>query len=231
MMFGLLAAPTRWGLLVPHPRQVFHFAIDHGRYLLENWWATFSVSTAAAGLALLSALLLSALATRFRLFDIAFAPVVAASQSFPLQAIAPLLIIALGIGFHTKLAIAFIIAFFPMYGACATALKETPPPLLAYLAVCHTSFRRGMWYVRIPAALPAIVSSAKVGFTLAVLGAVVAEFIQPDVGLGSLLVVGQSDYDVTLIYTCILLLMFQGLFIYGIAWALEIRLLRSRVAQ
>jgi len=231
MRLAVILAPARWVLLIPHPRALAHFAVEHSRYLAENWWATFSVSTAAAVAALILAIGLAALTVRFRTVDFVLTPLVAISQSFPLQAIAPLLIVALGVGFHTKVLIAYVIAFFPMYGACVTALKATPQPLLAHLAVCRATFLRGLWHVRIPAALPAIVSSVKVGFTLAVLGAVVAEFIQPDKGLGSLLVVGQSSYDIELIYICIFLLMAQGLAIYGIAWRVESHLLRMREAR
>lgn len=54
----------------------------------------------------------------------------------------------------------------------------------------------------------------KVGFTLAVLGAVVAEFMQPDVGLGRMILLAQSQYQVETLYLCIVLLIIQGLFFY-----------------
>jgi NitT/TauT family transport system permease protein len=150
------------------------------------------------------------------------------SQSFPLQSIAPLIIIVLGVGFITKTVIAFVIAFFPIYGACSTAMHTTPAPLLAHLSICKAGFLDGIRYIRIPSALPTIISASKVGFTLSVLGSVVAEFIQPDKGLGQLLLVAQSNYDVDVIYICVFLLMAQGLCIYGALSALEIKVLKKR---
>lgn len=218
----------KWSLLLPNSERVINLLKEHPYHFLSNWWSTFSVSAIASVLALSLALLIAIPAIRFRLIDILFIPFVALSQSFPLQAIAPLLIIVLGIGFQTKATIAFIIAFFPIYGTCLTALKTTPKPILANLSICNCSFLKGVWYIRIPSALPSIVSSAKIGFTLAVLGAVVAEFIHPDKGLGYLLLLAQSNYDVDVIYICLCILIFQGIFVYGTLSILESILIRRR---
>jgi ABC-type nitrate/sulfonate/bicarbonate transport system permease component len=201
---------------------------QHQDHFLYNWWATSSVAIVASIAALVIALLLAVLALRYKGFRIAFAPIVAGSQSFPLQALAPLLLVALGVGFTTKVFIAFVIAFFPIYAACSSALRTTPPNLLAYACVCDAGFAAGVRHIRVPAALPTVVSSAKVGFTLAVLGAVVAEFIQPDAGLGQLLLIAQSNYDVDVIYICILCLICQGLVVFISLSAIEQIILKKR---
>jgi len=217
----------KWDLLLPSIPRMVLLLTQHPFHFLANWWATFSVSATASALALFFGLVLSVLSLRFRVVDVLSTPFVALSQSFPLQAIAPLIIVLLGIGFGTKAVIAFVIAFFPIYSTCITALKTTPRPIRALVTVCNTSYLKGMWYVRIPSAMPAIVSSAKVGFTLAVLGAVVAEFIQPDKGLGTLLLIAQSNYDVEVIYICVMLLIVQGISVYGSLSLVETYLIRQ----
>lgn len=217
-----------WELLLPDLGRMFDLLAAHPGHFLRNWWATFSVSATASIAALTLSLIGAILAVRFRLIEIIMAPTVALSQSFPLQAIAPLIIVVMGIGFHTKTTIAFVIAFFPIYGACVTAIKTTPYPVLAHLRVCRATFAKQMWYGRIPQALPTIISATKVGFTLAVLGAVVGEFIQPDRGLGYLLLIAQSSYDVEVIYLCVLLLIVQGVLIYGSLTVIESRLITRR---
>jgi ABC-type nitrate/sulfonate/bicarbonate transport system permease component len=218
----------KWELLFPNFEKMLSIFINNPSYFFSNWWATFSVSAMASILALFFGLLASILALRFKIINLFMIPIVAISQSFPLQAIAPLLLIVMGVGFHTKTIIAFIIAFFPIYGACITGLKSTPKPLLCYLSICNSTFNKGIFYVRIPAALPAITSAAKVGFTLAVLGAVVAEFIQPDKGLGYLLLVSQSNYNIEVIYICIFLLIIQGVSIYVSLSTLEKYFIKKR---
>jgi NitT/TauT family transport system permease protein len=175
---------------------------------------TFSVSTAAALSALSCAILTAIIALRLHIIDTLMIPLVALSQSFPLQAITPLILIIMGTGFFTKLIIAFIISFFPIYSACITAMKTTPNHILYFSKIYNAGFIMEVVYIRIPYALPAIISSAKVGFTLSVLGAVIAEFIQPSEGLGRIILLAQSQYQINNLYICIILLMIQGITVY-----------------
>lgn len=195
---------------------------------MDHWWATFSVSALASVLAVILAILLAVTSIRFRIADIVLRPVVAASQSFPLQAIAPIIIIAFGVGLGTKVAIAFVISFFPIFGSCSTSFRAIPKPLLACISICKGSFWKGMLHIKIPFAMPSIISAAKIGFTLSVMGAVVAEFIQPDKGIGHILLISQSNFDMNSIYICIAMLILQGSAIYGILSFIEDRLIKRR---
>lgn len=134
----------KWSLLLPDGQRMLELLTKYPDHFLDNWWATFSVSATASILALTLALIMAILALRFKVVHVFVTPFVALSQSFPLQAIAPLIIILLGIGFQTKATIAFVIAFSPIYGACVTALKTTPKPILAHLAICNTTFPKGI---------------------------------------------------------------------------------------
>lgn len=204
----------RWDLLLPDLKEMFRLLSEHPAMFLDNWWATFSVSIVGSAFAIVLAILFSILALKIKFVDLLMQPIVAISQSFPLQAITPLIIIVMGVGFMTKSFVAFLIAFFPIYGACITAIKTTPNNLISFSKIYQARFFKEVYYVRIPYALPAIISSAKVGFTLAVLGAVVAEFMQPNIGLGRLILIAQSQYQIEVLYICIFLLMIQGLVIY-----------------
>lgn len=204
----------RLDLLLPNFDKAKDILFSQLSMFLENWWATFSVSFIGSLLALSSALIISVIATKFRFIDFLMEPIVAISQSFPLQAITPLIIIALGVNFGTKAFITFLIAFFPIYGTCVTAIRVVPLNLLCFSKIYKVSFIKEIYYIRIPYALPTIISSAKVGFTLAVLGAVVAEFMMPTNGLGRLILLAQSQYNIEEIYICITLLIIQGLIIF-----------------
>lgn len=204
----------RWDILLPNLQEMKILLFEQFDVFMKNWWATFSVSIVGSVLAILAALIIAIIALKMRFIDTIMMPIVALSQSFPLQAITPLIIIILGIGFKTKALVAFLIAFFPIYSVCITALKTTPRNLLCFSIIYQAGFLKEIYYIRIPYALPAIISSMKVGFTLAVLGAVVAEFMQPDVGLGRMILLAQSQYQVETLYLCIVLLIIQGLFFY-----------------
>lgn len=165
----------KWGLIFPNIERLISLLLKDYDYYFNNWWATFSVAMTASVIALSLALVLSVISIRYKTINLISKSLVVASQSFPLQAIAPLIIIVLGVGFFTKTLIAFIIAFFPIYSTCTSALLATPKELIAYSSVCNCSYMLEMWYIRFPSALPTIISSIKVGFTLSVLGSVVAE--------------------------------------------------------
>lgn len=219
---------VRLDLLMPDVATMVNLARTNHGFFLEAWWSTFVVSAAASVTALFFSLAMAVLTLRFAVADFALGPVVAISQSFPLQAIAPLVVIVLGGGFQTKLAVAFIIAFFPIFNACRGALRMTPRSLLALSATCDAGFLRETLFIRLPDALPAVAAAAKVGFTLAVLGAVVAEFISPESGLGRILLVAQANYNVEVIYLAVACLVTQGLAVYGGLSAIESYLLKRR---
>ncbi|MCX5792457.1 MAG: ABC transporter permease subunit [Elusimicrobia bacterium] len=218
----------KWALLLPNPGGIARVLKANGPYILEQWWATFSVAAVASVIALVAAILLAGIGIRYRHIERFFGPIVALSQSFPLQALTPVIIVALGVGFHIKVLIAFLIAFFPIYASCASATRTLPKSLQAVIAIANPTFFDEVVYVVMPHALPLIVSAAKIGFTLAVLGAVVAEFIQPDRGIGRLLLVAQSSLDMDVIYIAVSLLIVQGVTVYvGLSYIQE-KLIQKR---
>ena len=200
--------------MYPHLSKIIQIVSLQYPYLLENWLDTFTVATLASSGALLIAISMAIIATRFKLFENFLNPIVAVSQSFPLQALSPVIIMYLGVSVGSKVLIAFIIAFFPIYSICVTSLRGLPLNYERYIKLCHASYLKEVWYVRLPYSSGSIASAAKVGFTLAVLGSVVAEFIQPTTGIGKILLIAQSNYDLELIYICIGMLIIQGLMAY-----------------
>jgi NitT/TauT family transport system permease protein len=152
----------------------------------------------------------------------------AVSQSFPLQALGPVIIIVLGTGFSTKALIALTITFFPIQSAIATAFLDTPAQYLMHSRVCRADFLTTFFHVQLPFALPRTISAIKVGFTLSVIGAVVAEFISPQGGIGEILLIAQSSFNIEAIYICLFILIVQGLSIYLVLSWLERRVASTR---
>jgi NitT/TauT family transport system permease protein len=219
---------TRLRPLLPHWDKVQDQIVNAPWYYAQHWLETFSVSAAACALAALFALILSIMALRYAWLDRVVSPVTALSQSFPLQALGPVIIIAFGPGFFTKIAIALVITFFPIQNYIATAFIDTPSPYLQYARVCKAGFLTTFYFIRLPFALPRIIAALKVGFTLSVIGSVVAEFIAPQGGVGEILLIAQSSFDIEAIYICLLILIVQGLAIHsGLSW-LERRLAQQR---
>jgi NitT/TauT family transport system permease protein len=141
-------------------------------------------------------------------------PLIVASQAVPKIAIGPLLVLWLGLGMTPKLAIVALMVFFPVVVTAAEGFSSVDRNLLDLLRSVDASqwqiFRR----VRLPHALPQIFSGLKIGITLAVVGAVVGEWIGADDGLGYLLLQANTQLDSTLLFAALLLLVLLGVVLF-----------------
>jgi NitT/TauT family transport system permease protein len=141
-------------------------------------------------------------------------PLIVASQAVPKIAIGPLLVLWLGLGSLPKLAIVAMMVFFPIVITAAEGFSSVDRNLLDLLR----SVNAGQWEifrrVRFPHALPQIFSGLKIGITLAVVGAVVGEWIGADNGLGYLLLQANTQLDSTLLFSALVLLVLLGVVLF-----------------
>lgn len=121
-------------------------------------------------------------------------------QVIPKIALGPLLVIWLGFGFLPKIVLAFLLSFFPIMIDSIIGLRSADRNAI-YLLRSMGAGRFGVfWHLRLPTALPYIFGSFKVGMTLAVVGAIVGEFIGGNKGLGRVLIVANGNLDTTLLF-------------------------------
>ena len=142
----------------------------------------------------------------------------------PKVAIAPIVLVWFGLGLQSKLAIAFLVAFFPIVVDTATGLQSTPAGLLELARSLRATRLQVFAKVQFPAALPFIFSGAKVAVTLAVIGAVIGELVGSVSGLGNLLLTANSQLDSALAWAALVWLSILGIVLF-VAVALAERLL------
>ncbi len=148
-------------------------------------------------------------------------PLLVASQTIPKIAVAPLLIIWFGWGIWPKIIVAFLIAFFPIVVDTVVGLKNTEPEMI-YLVRSMGADRIQIFFkISLPNALPNIMGALKVASTLAVVGAVVGEFVTSDNGLGYLLIVSQGYMDTSLMFAGIIFLSLLGIVFFFIIEIIE----------
>jgi len=148
-------------------------------------------------------------------------PVIVASQAVPKVAIAPMLVIWLGFGLLPKIAITFLLAFFPLLVATSTGLRSVETEMLDLVRSMRASAWKIMFKVRLPAALPQIFSGLKVAIGLSVVGAVVGEFVGADRGLGYALLSASGALDGTLVWAALLILVGVGMASFQAIVAIE----------
>jgi NitT/TauT family transport system permease protein len=149
------------------------------------------------------------------LLERAIYPYLVAARVLPKIAIAPVFLIYFGVGFETAILFVAVIVFFPVVVGTATGLDRTPESHLDLLRSVDAGPVQTFLAVRLPHALPDVFAGVKQSVTLAVVGAVVAEWILSNDGLGSLILVASENVQVDVMLAALTVLLAMGLCLYG----------------
>lgn len=174
--------------------------------LVEQSWITIYETLAGfgigAGAGLLFAIALSASPSLQR----ALLPLIVALNAVPKVALAPLFMVWLGLNHAPKIAMAASICFFPIMIATMAGLSSTPAELGELARSLSATRTQHFLKVRVPWALPQVFVGLKLGMTLALIGAVVAQIARPSGGLGTMILLAQQNANTSLIFAVIVLL-------------------------
>lgn len=200
--------------LFPPPIAVFERLLQHTDLLLSH--AKVTLIEIALGLicgfilGLISALLLT-LSRRVSAF---LMPLLVISQAVPVFAIAPLLVLWLGYGMASKIAMAVLIIYFPVTAACYDGLRNTPQSWLQLAQTLQISPQAMLFKVRLPAALPSLASGLRIAVSIAPIGAVVGEWVGSSEGLGYLMLQANARMQIDLMFAALFLLLLIALCLY-----------------
>ena len=188
--------------------------------------ALVTVYEAGAGLALGAAVALAfaAAALHSRLLDRVLTPLIVVSQTVPVIALAPLLVLWFGYGSLPRVVICALIAFFPMAVTTLQGLRATDPQLLLLLQSVGARRWDVFWRVRMPAASPYLAAGMRAGVTLSLVGAVVAEWTGAQSGLGYLALSANARMATTQLFAAVFTITLLGLAAYGAVVLVERRL-------
>ncbi|MFN3889558.1 MAG: ABC transporter permease [Beijerinckiaceae bacterium] len=171
--------------VLPSPsRIVMGFeSITFSRWM-EHVWATLRVAMIGYSVSIVVAIPIAIGLTRSKTLSSCLYPLLVVIQSTPVVAIAPIIIVVLGSNDAPRVVITFLITFFPLVVSTTTGLMATPPELIELSRSLRAPVSREFTQIRIPYAIPYIFSALKISITLAVIGAVVAEFVAAEKGVG-----------------------------------------------
>ncbi|MES2385666.1 MAG: ABC transporter permease [Pseudomonadota bacterium] len=148
-------------------------------------------------------------------------PYVLVSQVVPKLALAPLFIVWFGFGMTSTVVITALICFFPLMENTLTGLQQVEPRKLELFRMLGATRLQTLWRLKIPSGLPVILAGFRVAVVLALVGAVVGEFIGGSKGLGALIIASQGMMDTPLMFAVLLLITVLGLVMYQLALGLE----------
>ncbi len=163
---------------------------------LGHIWATLRVALMGYLLAIAISVPLAVALASSRLLSRTLYPILIVVQSTPIVAIAPIIIVTLGASDLPRVVITFLIAFFPIVVSTVTGLLSTPDELVELSRSLRAGRAREILHVRLPFALPHLFSALKISSTLAVIGAVVAEFVAAERGLGFFIAFSTSFFKI-----------------------------------
>ena len=160
------------------------------------------------------------------LIEKVLSPYIVAAQAVPILALAPLLDIWFGGGLLARVMICALIVFFPIAIATMVGIRSVDPLLTEMLRSLGATNQQRTRLLEVPSALPVIFGGLRVGVTLAVIGAVVAEWAGASTGLGVLInIANQGLFDTPLMFVALATLAIIGLAFYGLVVIVERRLL------
>jgi NitT/TauT family transport system permease protein len=217
--------------LLPPPSSIVYRIVADWRMLGMHTWVTTGEVLVGYVLAVIVSIPLAALLARFRPLENALYPLLVASQTVPKVAIAPLLVVWFGFGLLPKILIVFLICFFPIVVDALIGFRSVPREVLWLSRSMGASQWKTFRKISIPAALPNIFAGLKVASTLAVVGAVVGEFVAADRGLGYQLIVANGVMDVQLSFALLIVLSVLGVVLHALLDLLERAALPWHVSQ
>ena len=216
--------------LLPAPSEVLITTVTQFPLLAHMSVVTAAEFLLGFALGVLIGLPLGALIVYAKPVELAFYPLLVAFQTIPKAAVAPIFIVWLGTGITSKVLIAFAISFFPIVIDTVVGLRSAQPETIYLARSMGANALQVFWYVRFPNALPAIFGGLKVASTLAVVGAIVGEFVSADKGLGYLVLVANGELNTRLVFACVLMLTVLGIAFFFMIEVLERFVVRWHVS-
>ena len=210
----LLEAIVQGGMvpnyILPATSEILRCFIDEREALLAGLVSTGSASVVGLLLSVFIGVMVAVLLSLSNYLRIAFYPYAVFFQTVPIIAVAPVLVIWFGFGQPTVIASAFIVSIFPVIASTLVGLQSTDRSLLDLFRIYNASKITTLIKARIPFALPYIFSGLRIAAGLAVIGAVVGEFVGGG-GLGSVVDVARTTQRLDLVFAAVLVSSLIGL--------------------
>jgi NitT/TauT family transport system permease protein len=207
--------------LIPAPTAVARAMVDNWSLLLQNVWPTTLESLAGFAIGNLFAIGLAIVFVHSRTLEQTFYPMAVVLRTIPIVAVAPLLVLLLGQGYAPKIAIAALISFFPTLVNMIRGFGSVDPQALELMRVLSASKTEVFFKLRLINSLPFLFAALKIATGACVIGAIVAEWIGSDSGLGVLVINATTQFETPLLYATMAVASAMALVFFGVVVVLE----------
>lgn len=201
--------------LLPAPSRVVAQLILHRETLASHAWPTLQATVAGFALSLATAFALAVLLDFWPGLRRALFPLFILSQTLPLVAIAPLVVLWFGFGLLPKVLLVALVTFFPMLVALVQGFEATDPDIARLLASMGASRARVFRLARLPSALPYFFAGLRISITYAVVGAIFAEYAGASRGLGIYILNAKNNFRPDLVLAAVMVSSALTLLLFG----------------
>jgi len=210
--------------LIPAPSLIAETLVKDGPSLMASSWFTVKLTFFSLGLAIIGGVLLGALFALSRPVELSLFPFAVILQVTPVVAIAPLILIYVDSTFAALLICAWIVAFFPILSNTVIGLRSADHNLSDLFTMYRATRWQRLRYLLAPSALPYFMAALKVAGGLALIGAVVAEFVAgtagQNTGLASRIIESSFRSEIPRMFAALVLVSFLGIIIFLLtSWA------------
>ncbi|MSP79282.1 MAG: ABC transporter permease [Dehalococcoidia bacterium] len=214
-----VTATPRW--LLPPPSAIGQELLNSRELLLRHTVVTLEEVALGFAAALAAGIGIAMAIAYWRTVSRAVYPLVIASQTIPIIAIAPLLLVWVGYDIRPKVIVVALISFFPIVVNMVDGLRAVEPDMVHMLRSLGASRRQVFQKVQIPGSLPYLFSGLKIAAAVSVIGAVIGEWVGASAGLGYLMVQAAPRFQTALVFASIVVLSLMGIALFLAVAALE----------
>ena len=210
-------------IVLPRPTQIVETLVVRMPAIWPHAMQTLYTTLVGFGLGILAGVFLGALVGSSRLaYDVAY-PLLIGFSSIPKVAVVPIFVLWFGAGTIPAVLTAMILCVFPIVVNVATGLATTEPELEDVMRALKASKLDILFNVGLPRTMPYFFASLKVAVTQAFVGTVIAETVASNRGIGNLMMIASSSFDVPLVFAGLLILAVLGVALYVIFSFIEVR--------
>lgn len=214
--------------VLPTPLAIATRMINDAPLLVAHLYVTLFEVIVGFGMGVLIGAPLALSIFYSRPFERAIYPILVGLQTVPKVSLAPILVLYLGYGWAPKIVLAFLISFFPIVISTVVGLQSLDTNLVNLVRSMGANEWQTFFKLRLPAALPNIFGGFKVAISLAVIGAVIGEYVAAERGLGYLQLQANSLFDTTLNFATVVTISLLGVILYYIIDVVEARVSYKR---
>lgn len=202
--------------ILPTPGETLQALYQYRYPLMTNGLSTLTTTVIGFGIAVVFGLALGIIVGSSRLAYCAVYPVIVAFNSVPKAALVPILVVWFGLGFVPAVITAFMLSFFPVVANVALAFSTIEPELTELMRSLGGSRWDMIVKIGIPRSLPYFFASLKIAITLSFVGSVIAEIIGGNTGIGNVMLVASSNFNMPLVFAALVVVGGLGIGMYAL---------------